>query len=220
VRASPTREQVGLLREAIDTAGDERPIQRLLAQYPELLAATVTSSYGTFVLPQVSLGGKKKPDFAVVVADSAGFHWTLIELESPRAALANKNGTLGPKARQALQQIDDWREWLTANIAFARADVDDGGVGLSDIRPEAPGLILVGRRGASTSLPPGRRQSIHERQHIEIHSYDWLLDVVQERSGPKGAHPGGLFLDEMEESPNPFLDPWEIDEEAPDSFLP
>jgi len=30
-----------------------------------------------------------------------------------------------------------------------------GGVGLSDIRPEAPGIVLVGRRGGEHALPPG-----------------------------------------------------------------
>src|SRR6266540_2412014 len=65
VTTNPTQAEVELLRRAVKDGEDERPIQRCLESHPELLATLFSSSYGTFVRPQVSLGGNKIPDFAV-----------------------------------------------------------------------------------------------------------------------------------------------------------
>src|SRR5581483_2254003 len=102
VDGEPTDEQWRLLSDAIDRAPDEKLIQETLTKFPALLGALVRPSYGTFVLPQVSLGGMRKPDFALVAASSVGLHWTFIELESPGGSLANKDGSPAEKLRVAL----------------------------------------------------------------------------------------------------------------------
>ncbi len=185
VTTNPTQAEVELLRRAVKDGEDERPIQRCLESHPELLATLFSSSYGTFVRPQVSLGGNKVPDFAVASTDSAGIHWVLIELESPRAAVATAKGTLARKAREGVQQIDDWREWLQLNLDYARRPPDEQGLGLPDIRPEAEGIVFIGRRAAPPPVAVGVRRRLMEQRRITMHSYDWLLDAVDPRTRPQ-----------------------------------
>ena len=164
-------------------------MQQCLEDHPELLARLAgLTSYGTYVRSQVSLGGHLVPDFLLAVADSIGVHWTLIESESPTAAVAIRNGRLAGKAREGVQQIDDWREWLLANLDFAPRSPRDKGLGLVEMRPESPGIVIIGRRGSSPPASQEVRTRLREQRGITLHSYDWLLDAVDppERFGRPG----------------------------------
>jgi Domain of unknown function (DUF4263) len=185
VKEGPEHPQIELLRKAIDVALDEKPVQRVIEEHPALLAGLTQSSWGTWVRPQISLGGDLYPDFLVAAADSSGVHWTLVELESPRAErVGMANGQFGESARKGINQIEDWRNWLTENLAFARDNR-----GLVGIRPESPGMVIVGRRlqGAWPSLPTRRR--LFEDREIVLHSYDWLVEALEHGAGV--ARPGG-----------------------------
>src|SRR5204863_4208950 len=121
---------------AIDAARDEKPVQKCLQDYPVLLARVAgPSSYGTYLRSQVRFGSQLVPDFMLAVADSSGVNWTLIELESPTAKVGIQKGRFAGKAREGIQQIEDWREWLVANLDYARRSPDEDGLGLSGIRP-------------------------------------------------------------------------------------
>lgn len=182
---APDSVTVALLAETIAKAEDERPLQRLIERHPELLSGLTTNSWGCFVRPQVSLAGEKRPDFLLAIADSAGIHWTLVELESPTATrVGTKKGEFGESARKGIAQIEEWREWLTENVAHARSNI-----GLHNIRPEAPGLVIVGRRDAGPWPSQGVRQRLAERQHISVHSWDWLVDALEHGAGVD--RPGG-----------------------------
>lgn len=177
--------QIELLREAIDTADDEKPVQRLIERYPELLAGLTQSSWGTFVRSQVSLGGDLFPDFLLAVADSGGVHWTLVEIESPRAGhVGMADGHLGDSARKAINQIEDWRNWLTDHLAFARDNRE-----LIGIRPESPGLVIVGRRGQGPWPTLITRRRLLEQRDIALHSYDWFVEALEHGAGVD--RPGG-----------------------------
>jgi len=181
--------ELELLREAIEQADDERPIQACLATYPQLLGTLIPGSYGTFVLPQVRLGADLVPDFLLAKADSAGLHWTLVELESPTAPVAINDGSrLAQKSREAVQQIEDWKNWLTNNLAYARDELN-----LADIRPESESLILIGRRGGVPALSRDQLRSLRERG-IALHSYDWLLEAVELSASAPGSALEWTFL--------------------------
>ena len=126
-------------------------------------------SLGTYVRNQPSLGGQRYPDFALAVVDSGGVHWTLIELESPRVNAGLKSGQLAEKARTAVQQIETWREWLTVNLDFARRPRDEDGLGLVEIRPQCPGLVLIGRRASMRQISTAVQRRLLE-EHIALHS--------------------------------------------------
>lgn len=148
-------------------------------------AGLTQSSWGTYVRPQVSLGGDLYPDFLVAVADSGGVHWTLVELESPRAErVGMAKGQLGESARKGIDQIEGWRDWLTENLAFARDNR-----GLIGIRPESPGMVIVGRRAQGPWPSLFTRRRLFEDRGIVLHSHDWLVEALEHGAGI--ARPGG-----------------------------
>jgi hypothetical protein len=182
--------EVALLRNAIDSARDEKPVQKCLERYPGLLARIAgLTSYGTFLRWQVRFGSQLVPDFLLAVADSSGVNWTLIELESPKAKVGIQKGRFAGKAREGIQQIEDWREWLMANLDYARRSPEEDGLGLPGIRPESPGIVVIGRREAAASASVNVRQRLLEQRNIALHSYDWLLDAVDPAEGFR--RPGG-----------------------------
>jgi hypothetical protein len=121
------------LAEVVNDAEDERPIQAHLAAHPTLLSAHLTGGHGRWVRPQVRLGAQYVADFLIADKDSMGMHWTLVELESPKAQICLRSGGFAQKAREGIDQIDAWREWLGRNHPYAIAPADEQGLGLRGI---------------------------------------------------------------------------------------
>lgn len=203
VKGGPRTADIAQFADLLDQARDERPLQGFLAKHPSMLGYLSASSYGTFVVPLPRLGSQYVPDFVLVTADSAGIHYTLVELESPRAAMSLRSGELARKAREALQQIESWREWLKDNLAYAQRPSSENGLGLPEIRPETAGLVLIGRRSQSLPMHNQRvRQRLRERQGVSIHTYDWLVESL--RVDRHQLPLGPLDLKRHWEPPNPF----------------
>jgi len=186
-----TDSQLLQLESVLDGAGDERPIQSFLENNPALLGMLAQRSE-RYVLSQKRLGSQFVPDFVVGDVDSLGIHWFVVELEAPNVPVYLKDGsTLGAQARKGVKQIDDWREWLVSNVAYARQSPSDNGLGLFDIRGDAQALVLVGRRSSLITKNEAARQQL--RSHgIHVHTYDWLLDSIRgaiQYSGPSAGNP-------------------------------
>lgn len=180
VDGGPSLVDVAALYEALESAPDERPLQQVLQEHPQLLASLVNSHKGAYVRSQVSFGGKFIADFVVGGLTSGGLHWTLVELESPTVRLNLRDGQAANELRKALKQIDDWREWLLQNLDTARRDPSEHGLGLFDIRPQARALIVIGREsrvGDADEL----RDRIRENQQVEVRTYDWLVGAARQR---------------------------------------
>jgi hypothetical protein len=99
--------------------------------------------------------------------------------------------TLGRQARKGVDQILEWKEWLQSNSAYARKSRSDHGLGLFDIRTDAPGLVLVGRRSQLTNSSDAVRNHLRT-SNIHVHTYDWLIESLRgslEFSGPAAANP-------------------------------
>lgn len=178
----------------VDSAEDERPIQKFLTNTPGILA-TLLRRDECYVIPQKRLGSEHVPDFVVGDIDSAGVHWHLIELESPRAKMFTEDGrSLAKQARKGIEQIADWREWLHGNVAYARTSRSRDGLGLFDVRSDAPGLVVVGRRATLTNKNEAQRNHLRA-SHTEIHTYDWLVErcrLSAEFDGAPAANPHAL----------------------------
>jgi hypothetical protein len=117
------------LEEIVSSSADERPIQELLTQIPTLVANLLGPGHDRFVIPKQALSVHYVPDFLFAVVDSAGIHWSLLELESPTAELVIDRGRdFGEKVRHGIQQIRTWREWLMQNLAHAHLPKRDLGL--------------------------------------------------------------------------------------------
>jgi hypothetical protein len=178
VRSPLTTEDVELLRLAISTAKSERPIQTLVESRPQLLTSFLGGE-PRFCIPQVRFGAEFVLDFIIGSVDSIGVRWLLVELETPLSDVTLRDETqLDKHGRKGVSQIESWREWLIQNLDYARRSKRDHGLGLPDIRPQAEGLVIVGRR---TRLHPNThtvRAPIEETRRIRVHTYDWWLQQL------------------------------------------
>lgn len=61
----------------------------------------------------IGLGTEFRIDFVVQRPDGS---YLLIELENPRAELFTKSGEFSAGVNHALRQVEDWQEWIEANL--------------------------------------------------------------------------------------------------------
>ena len=180
------------LRRTLEVARDERPLQELFESRPCILASLVRGLQ-RFCIPKVRLGRKYVPDFLLAGVSSSGVRWILVELETPNSATTLARGNHFDKhARQGESQIDEWREWLQDNVDMARRSTQENGLGLPDIRSQAEGIILVGRRDQLRDNAPKMRDQLFENKRIRMHTYDWLLDQIEGTinfNGPWASNP-------------------------------
>ncbi len=154
---------------------DERPLQRFLSENPHLLTKCIKPGHhGALCIPQPRLGSEYIPDFIIGGFDSAGVWWYLIELESPRKSMFNRNGDPSAALTHALRQVDDWRAWLMKNSAYAREEL-----GYRDIDGDVAAIVLMGTRSIE-SVPDnylGRNRAlVGNRQRLILHHYEWLSE--------------------------------------------
>lgn len=165
------------LRNALETADDEAAMQRLLEKHPALLAGTVVGTRDTWIRPQVQLGNHYMADFMIAGQTSLGVRWTLVELESPVSRLTNPgNRRATATLRHAVDQIEDWRRWLSTNLHYARSARDADGLGLPGITAEVPGLIIMARETYDDAAAEIRELHVR-RSHIQVRTYDWLMRI-------------------------------------------
>ncbi|GLK17323.1 hypothetical protein GCM10017602_18050 [Herbiconiux flava] len=135
----------------------------------------VIGNWKTFVIPQPRLGAELVPDFLVLGFNSLGPQWVTVEIEAARHKILNRHGRLSGPSNHAVQQIQDWREWLTDHIAYAQTEHH-----LHGLTNRAPGLVIIGRDSPSSQRQAARAQS-EEDARIAVHSWDWLLRNAQAR---------------------------------------
>jgi hypothetical protein len=169
------------LRRALAKAKSERDMQTFLAAYPELLIQHLGGGHGRWVIPQKRLGAEHVPDFIIGERHSGGRFWAAVELEGPNRPMFNKGGDPSRYLWHAIRQIVDWRVWLEHNRDYAARDPSQRGLGLEDISPSLPGLILIGRHQELAGDRQAFRRGLQQQLNLEIHSYDWLLDRLEGR---------------------------------------
>lgn len=168
------------LRAALAT-GAEREMQTVFEEHPRLLVDRLACHLG-WVMPQRRLGSEFVPDFLVAEQLSPGFYWQAVELESPRVPMFTKRGDPSRYLTHAIRQVQDWRSWLASNQAYAARPRGENGLGLIQISPNLPGLIIIGRRAATDGATNLLRRQMMTDLRIEIRTYDAFLDDM--RSGP------------------------------------
>jgi len=174
-------EDVRNLQDAIDHASREEDIQQYLQRNPKFLIQHLGGGHGRWIIPKLKLGSEHVTDFVVGEKNSDGFTWQAVELESPLNPMFNKNGDPSRHLNHAIRQIQDWRNWLIQNQNYASRLRAESGLGLTDIRPDLMGLILIDRRENVSEETHARRRQIAESQNIRIHTYDFLVESLEGR---------------------------------------
>jgi hypothetical protein len=180
VRDHPTDELVDEFDSVLRSAKHEEPLQRFFTAHPEMLVQQLGAGC-RWVIPKPQLGGQYEPDFMVARLDSNGLRWVAVELESPtvEGLFTKTNGTPQEKLREGIQQIKDWKYWIESNLQTARNSPRDGGCGLVGVSPRIDGMVFIGRRSIFRTDDQRRRHDIAWSDHIQVHSYDWLLEETR-----------------------------------------
>lgn len=147
---------------------DENAIHKFIKKNPIMLAYKMYGGKGNWLFSKPKFGCEYIPDFIMCTQDSAGFHWALIELESPNKKALRNNGQQTAYLSNAIKQINEWRIWLRKNISYARYEL-----GYFDIDAECPALIVIGRR---KHITPELKDYYRElsNDNLKIMSYDRL----------------------------------------------
>ena len=183
-----TRGHVTRFKQQLERATREQDLQSFLERDPKILVQHLSGGHGRWVIPHQRLGSQYVTDFLIGEQNSDGWEWQAVELESPRVRMFTKKGDPTAQLNHAITQIQEWRDWLTKNAAYAARPRDQQGLGLTDIRPDLAGLVLIGRRESVDPATNGLRRQMKATLNIEIHTYDFLLTNAQGRT--KGAPAG------------------------------
>lgn len=171
---------VDLLRSAIENAKCEQEMQTYIFEHPYFLVEHLSGGHGRWLISQKRLGSEYITDFLIADKDSMGFHWRIVELKKPISLMFNQKGYLSADLNKAICQICYSRVWLEKNIDYASR------LGLESIDGKIPGIIIIGRQeSVNKNIIQGivttdeLRNRIGCDLNIEIHTYDWLLDMAQ-----------------------------------------
>jgi hypothetical protein len=114
----------------------------------------------------IGLGTEFRIDFLIRRPDSS---YLLIEIENPHAQLFTKAGDFSVAVNHALRQVEDWQEWIEANLPTVERYYP------SIRSPEA--WVIIGR-DCQLSGPDRRRlarRNINMRGRVAIRTYDDML---------------------------------------------
>lgn len=174
---SPAPEMLDGFKDLLSDAIDERPLQSYLASTPSILATLLPPSANYWCLDRPRLGSEHVPDFLLAARSSAGFHWIMVELESPSAKALTRAGLPTRHLAAALKQVRDWRTWLTGNVSYAR-----DGLGLIDIDCNVPACVVIGRRDALDRRQVDQYRALSS-ENLTVLTYDRLYDAAMDHTG-------------------------------------
>ena len=134
------------------------------------------------VFPRVRLGSEYEADFFCLELPSYGKEWNAIEIEPTQVQLVTKSGRRSARLEHALQQVRDWRKWVTDNIDYARRPSCQNGLGLDEISPRFAAQVIIGRRVDHTQAYDDVRRQISENERISVRSWDSVFDRASQRA--------------------------------------
>jgi len=171
-----TMRHANALENCLAAATREENVQAFLTANHMLLIQHLGGGHGRYVIPKQKLGAEYVTDFVIGESHSGGFEWQAVELESPKARMFTKAGNPTKELSHAIKQIQDWRAWLVRNQNYAERPFTEQGLGLTDIIPNLPGLILIGRRSDEAAKWKSLRRQMTNDLNIRIQSFDFLVD--------------------------------------------
>jgi Domain of unknown function (DUF4263) len=184
-------EDLDKFEELLEEAKDENELQTFLDKRKYILAWLEPHCHHVISKPR--LGAQFVPDFLLAEMSSAGIQWVFVEIEPAKSQLATQSGQFAERTRMAIQQVKDWKRWLRNNRDYAIRSIPNGGLGLEELEIEPKGIVIVGRRKATT----GRFNELRAESRSEgitIMTYDRVLEWARDRASFIGSGPRSLGI--------------------------
>lgn len=124
------------------------------------------------IFRELNFGTEFRCDFAWLNDNSSGPEWVLVELESPRMSLFNKDGKPTAKLNGALEQVKTWDQYFDENKGEAKRIFG----AVAKFR-----FILVAGSCEDWGTEHAQKWRIynHKHFHIEIRSMDTFLRSIK-----------------------------------------
>lgn len=201
---SEREERQGLfdqLSEQLQNCENERALAPFLKNNILLLRNTLNVHAWNHIVcrPEFRLGNKYIVDYIVLSADSGCWHVVLVEVQSHRDKIFNKNGFMTKQLNEAQKQIQEWKIWIGQNEYSFRQDLSvlvkgvpaqcsrvdihtEAGAEIRDMQTviEFTYKVLIGRR---EFLDQQSNQRRNQFVTFEIVTFDRLLDAAKRLDG-------------------------------------
>ena len=174
------KDAVDRLERLIEAESTENELQKHLENHPYILSQQFAHCHHVFT--KVALGNQYETDFMCLDIPSSGKEWLGIELECPSKKVITKQGRKTANLEHAIQQIRDWRAWITDNLSYARRSREQNGLGLIDITPRFFGHVIIGRRKNYNNKFNELRRQLMRDELITIHSWDGIVEFARKRA--------------------------------------
>jgi len=171
---------VSKLRDLVEANLREAEIQAHLESHPYILSEQYAHCHHVF--PRVRLGDRYEADFFCLECPSYGNKWIAIEIERPDIKVVTRTGRKTSELEHALQQLRDWRKWISDNIDYARRPRNRNGLGLEDIEPRFQCSAIIGRRSSVSEEFDSIRRQVLSDECIEIRSWDSVIERAEQRA--------------------------------------
>jgi hypothetical protein len=153
---------VGEFRRLIETTDREAPLQEFLSKSPALLTLEAANIWSQF-----RLGDDYITDYILELGNQ---EYVLIEIEASIRPLYTKDGNPTAQLSHAIQQVEDWREWVESSSSYIQQKLP----GIID--PEC--WVIIGRKlsDEQSQIKWKRKQRQLLSGGIKLLTYDELLD--------------------------------------------
>mgnify|MGYP001266254719 CR=1 FL=1 len=133
-----------------------------------------------FAISKLKLGSNMETDFAIPVENhSMGLFWELIEIKTPKAAPYSAKGTPSSSLVRAVQQVQDWKDWILDNRSTAMRIFQARRVRMCQ-NPNFKFTVIIGTRENSEKFLD-KRNRFATSQNIEIRSFEYLTERFRRR---------------------------------------
>lgn len=142
---------------------EKRDIHPFIDEYPFILHPNPVDVFSEVA---IGLGTQYRIDFLIRESDGS---YLLVELENVRQRLFTKDGDFTQEVNHAQRQVEDWQQWIEANLPMVQKQYPD------IVSPK--GLIVIGRNQGLTQDQKARlaRRNVNLRGRLAIWTYDDLL---------------------------------------------
>lgn len=163
----------------VDDTRTEPAYQKFLTNHAGLLLPQHWNRED-LVVAELRLGADHKVDFLSVKSQrSYGFVYTLIEIETPHTPPFTQGGQPNARLTHALQQIRDWKAWISENVTEAKRLFPSKQHRLYG-EAHFEYMVIMGRRGDSQEHQ-GKRNQLSQESDTGIRSFDWFTDNMDHR---------------------------------------
>ncbi|MCU7741431.1 DUF4263 domain-containing protein [Priestia megaterium] len=173
-----------------DTTATELDIKSFIKENEAyFLIASIVKNYDfghhdLYLFPEFLLGNSYKVDYLIVGENSYGYHFIFVEMENPYNKITIAGGKLGDTFRKGINQINDWKQYLTSNFSRLEETYNKYKKPTLSLPTEfshyEPGrvhyVVVAGRRTDFNKRTRWEKMTYKDNQKIDLLHYDNLYD--------------------------------------------